>query len=118
MIGGGYGSIGGGLPYAIGASISLNNGLVYCITGDGGLQMNIQEQKTIVREKLPVKIIVINNHVWGKISEIQHDSYNDRYAQTTAENGYIVPDFEKIAEAYGIKAATIPLYRELKYIKE
>lgn len=114
LIGGGYGSMGCGLPYAIGASISRNNGRVYCITGDGGLQMNIQELETIVREKLPVKIIVINNHVLGKISEIQHGSYQDRYAQTTASSGYSVPDFEKIAVAYGIKAATIPSYRELK----
>lgn len=118
LIGGGYGSMGCGLPYSIGASISRNNGLVYCITGDGGLQMNIQELETVVREKLPIKIIVINNHVLGKISEIQHGSYDDRYAQTTAESGYSVPDFKKIAEAYGVKAATIPSYRELKNYKE
>jgi len=61
---------------------------------------------------------VINNHVLGKISEIQHGSYQDRYAQTTAESGYSVPDFKKIAEAYGIKAATIPSYHELKNYKE
>ena len=118
MIGGSYGSMGCGLPYAIGASISRNNGIVYCITGDGGLQMNIQELETVAREKLPVKIIVINNKVLGKISEIQHGSYNDRYAQTTAESGYSVPDFQKIAEAYGIKAVTIPSYHELKKHKD
>ena len=117
MIGGSYGSMGCGLPYAIGASISRNNGVVYCITGDGGLQMNIQELETIHRESLPIKIIVINNHVLGKISEIQHGSYNDRYAQTTADSGYSVPDFQKIAEAYGIKAATIPSYKGLKDYK-
>lgn len=118
MIGGSYGSMGCGLPYAIGASISRNNGKVYCITGDGGLQMNIQELETVKRENLPIKIIVINNHVLGKISEIQHGSYNDRYAQTTAESGYSVPDFQKIAEAYGIKAVTIPSYHELKDHKD
>lgn len=118
MIGGSYGSMGCGLPYAIGASISNNNGKVYCITGDGGLQMNIQELETVKRENLPIKIIVINNHVLGKISEIQHGSYNDRYAQTTAESGYSVPDFQKIAEAYGIKAVTIPSYHELKDHKD
>lgn len=117
MIGGGYGSMGCGLPYAIGASISKNNGIVYCITGDGGLQMNIQELETVKRENLPIKIIVINNKVLGKISEIQHGSYHDRYAQTTAESGYTVPDFQKIAEAYGIKAATIPSYHELAKYK-
>lgn len=118
MIGGSYGSMGCGLPYAIGASISRNNGIVYCLTGDGGLQMNIQELETVKRENLPIKIIIINNHVLGKISEIQHGSYQDRYAQTTKESGYSVPDFQKIAEAYGIKATTIPSYHELKNCKE
>ena len=117
MIGGSYGSMGCGLPYAIGASIFRNKGIVYCITGDGGLQMNIQELETVHRENLPVKIIVMNNHVLGKISEIQHGSYQDRYAQTTEESGYTVPDFQKIAEAYGIKAATIPSYHVLKDYK-
>lgn len=118
LIGGGYGSMGCALPYAIGASIAQRNTPVYCITGDGGLQMNIQELESVSREKLPVKIIVINNRVLGKISEIQSGSYQGRYAQTTAGSGYTVPDFQKIAEAYGIKATTIPSYQELKDYKE
>ena len=118
MIGGGYGSMGCGLPYAIGASISMNNGIVYCITGDGGLQMNIQELETVVREQLPIKIIVMNNKELGKISEIQHGSYQDRYAQTTPNSGYTVPDFKKIANAYGLKSTTIVSYHELKNYKE
>lgn len=113
FIGGGYGSMGCGLPFAIGASISRKNELTFCITGDGGLQMNIQELETVKREKLPIKIFVLNNNVLGKISEIQHGSYCDRYAQTTKESGYTVPDFEKIAQAYGIKAATLSTYEEL-----
>lgn len=111
LIGGGYGSMGCSLPYAIGASIAT--GKCFCITGDGGLQMNIQELEVVVREQLPIKIFVINNHVLGKISEIQHVSYNDRYAQTTAESGYSVPNFEKIAQAYGIRAATMDSYEKL-----
>lgn len=118
LIGGGYGSMGCGLPYAIGASISCNKEIVYCITGDGGLQMNIQELETVVREMLPIKIIVFNNKSLGKISEIQHVSYQDRYAQTTADSGYSVPDFQKIAEAYGIKATTISSYHKLKDYEE
>lgn len=114
LIAGGYGSMGCGLPFAIGASISINKEIVYCITGDGGLQMNIQELETVKRENLPVKILVLNNYVLGKISEIQYGSYNCRYAQTTKESGYTVPDFEKIANAYGIKAATLSSYKELK----
>ena len=113
LIGGGYGSMGCGLPYAIGASISINDGVVYCITGDGGLQMNIQELETVVRESLPIKIIVLNNHSLGKITEIQTGSYGKRYAQTTEASGYSVPDFEKIANAYGIKACTLMSYEQL-----
>lgn len=118
LIGGGYGAMGCGLPFAIGASISNNNEITFCITGDGGLQMNIQEFETVKRENLPIKILVINNRVLGKISEIQHGSYNDRYAQTTRESGYTVPDFTKVAQAYGIKAATLNSYNELDKYKE
>ena len=118
FIGGGYGAMGCGLPYAIGASICRNNALTFCITGDGGLQMNIQELETVRREKLPIKIFVVNNMELGKISEIQYGSYNERYAQTTPESGYTVPDFEKIARAYGIKAATLSSYNELDQYKE
>ncbi len=113
LIGGGYGSMGCALPYAIGASIANKGGIVYCITGDGGLQMNIQELETVVREQLPIKILVLNNHALGKISEIQEHSYNKRFAQTTKNSGYTVPDFEKIANAYRIKAATLDSYCDL-----
>lgn len=113
-IGGGYGSMGCGLPFAIGSSIATNKGSVYCICGDGGLQMNIQELETIKREKLPIKIFVLNNRVLGKISETQHFRHGDRFAQTAISGGYSVPDFTKIAEAYGIKAVSIDSYKNLK----
>jgi len=113
MISGGYASMGCGLPFAVGASIAIGKKTVYCLTGDGGLQMNIQELQTIVHEKLPVKIIVINNHTLGKISEIQIKSYDRRFCITTEDSGYSVPDFEKIAVAYGIKAKTLKSYTEL-----
>lgn len=118
IIGGSYGAMGVGLPYAIGASISTGNGVVYCITGDGGLQMNIQELETVKREKLPIKILVVNNKELGKISEIQHGSYEDRFCITTENSGYSVPDFEGIANAYGIKAATLVSYEELNKYKK
>lgn len=114
LIGGGYGSMGCALPYAIGASIANGRGTVYCITGDGGLQMNIQELETVVREQLPIKILVLNNHVLGKISEIQEGAYGKRFAQTTKNSGYSVPDFEKIGKAYGIKAVTLESYCDLE----
>ena len=107
LISGGYGTMGCALPYSIGASISQNNGKVFCISGDGGMQMNIQELETIRRENLPIKIFVLNNRVLGKISETQHFNHGDRFAATAVSGGYTVPDFAKIAEAYGIKAATL-----------
>ncbi len=113
LISGGYGTMGCALPFAIGASISKYNSVVYCISGDGGLQMNIQELETIRRENLPIKIFVLNNRVLGKISETQHFNHRDRFAATAASGGYTVPDFAKIAEAYGIKAATLASYKEL-----
>lgn len=117
-ISGGYGTMGCGLPFAIGSSISLNNGIVFCIAGDGGMQMNIQELETVRRENLPVKIFVLNNRVLGKISETQHFNHGDRFANTAKSGGYTVPDFKKIAEAYGIKAAALADYSELDNYKE
>lgn len=112
-ISGGYGSMGCGLPYAIGSSISMNQAKVYCISGDGGFQMNIQELETIKRESLPIKIFILNNRVLGKISETQHLKHGDRFACTAASGGYSVPCFQKIAEAYGIKATTLQSYEGL-----
>ena len=112
-ISGGYGTMGCSLPYAIGSCISMGNKASYCITGDGGFQMNIQELETVKREKLPIKIFVLNNRVLGKISETQHLEHNDRYANTTAASGYTVPDFCRISEAYGIKAVKLESYEKL-----
>lgn len=117
LIGGGYGCMGCSLPWAIGGSISLKaerkNNIVYCIVGDGGLQMNIQEFETVVRERLPIKIFVMNNKVLGKIWETQHKEHEDRFAETAESGGYTVPDFEKVARAYGIRATTLSSYESL-----
>lgn len=117
-IGGGYGAMGCGLPYAIGSSISIGNGNVFCICGDGGFQMNIQELETVRRENLPIKIFILNNRVLGKISETQHYNHGDRFALTAKSGGYTVPDFKKISEAYGIKAITLPSYENLDNYKD
>ncbi len=116
-ISGGYGTMGCALPYAIGSSIALGKKAVYCISGDGGFQMNIQELETVSREKLPVKMFILNNHVLGKISETQHFNHGDRFAATTVNGGYTVPDFAKIAEAYGIKAIKLDSYKMLDNYK-
>lgn len=105
--------MGCGLPYAIGSCISMGSQVSYCVTGDGGLQMNIQELETVKRENLPIKIFILNNRVLGKISETQHLEHKDRFANTTAGSGYTVPAFDRIAEAYGIRAVKLNSYDEL-----
>lgn len=117
-ISGGYGTMGCGLPFAIGSAIAEKNTPVFCITGDGGFQMNIQELETVKRENLPVKIFILNNRVLGKISETQHFSHGDRFACTAVSGGYTVPDFVKIAEAYGIKGAKFDSYDQLVNYKD
>lgn len=117
-ISGGYGTMGCGLPFAIGSAIAEKGKPVYCIAGDGGFQMNIQELETVKRENLPVKIFILNNRVLGKISEPQHFSHGDRFACTAVSGGYTVPNLVKIAEAYGIKASKLSSYEELANYKE
>ena len=112
-ISGGYGTMGCGLPFAIGSCIAIGKKPVYCIAGDGGFQMNIQELETVKRENLPIKIFILNNKVLGKISETQHFRHGDRFAATAFSGGYTVPDFQKIAEAYGIRAVSLKSYEEL-----
>ena len=80
--------------------------------------MNIQELETVHRENLPIKIFILNNHVLGKISETQYFEHDGRYAATAISGGYTVPSFQKISEAYGIKAATLGSYEELDNYKD
>ena len=117
-ISGGYGTMGCGLPFAIGSCIAEGKKPVYCIAGDGGFQMNIQELETVHREHLPIKIFILNNRVLGKISETQHFNHGDRFANTALSGGYTVPKFEKISEAYGVRATTLESYEELKKYRE
>lgn len=117
-ISGGYGTMGCGLPFAIGSCIAEKKKPVYCIAGDGGFQMNIQELETVHRENLPIKIFILNNRVLGKISETQHFNHGDRFAATVVSGGYTVPKFQKIAEAYGIRAATLESYDDLQQYKD
>lgn len=98
----GNSSMGWGLPAAIGAAVDTNKTVV-CIDGDGGFQMNIQELQTIKHYNLPVKIFIMNNSCYGIIKQFQDSYFNSRYTATESHD-YSVPDFVKIAEAYGIKA--------------
>jgi len=95
---GGLGTMGYGFPAAIGAQLSYPNKLVIDIAGDGSIQMNIQELATAVINKLPVKVAILNNHYLGMVRQWQELFYNERYSYTHLE---VVPDFVKVAEAYG-----------------
>lgn len=117
-ISGGYGTMGCGLPFAIGSCIAAGKKPVYCVSGDGGFQMNIQELETVKREELNIKIFILNNRVLGKISETQHFNHSDRFAATAVSGGYTVPNFKKIAEAYGLRAAKLDTYEDLDKYKD
>jgi acetolactate synthase-1/2/3 large subunit len=108
---GGMGAMGYSLPAAIGAAFALSSSPILCISGDGGFQINIQELQTIARNKLPIKIVILNNHCLGMIRQFQ-DVYFDSVYQSTVW-GYDTPDFEKIATAYGIGAYTITSLEEI-----
>ncbi len=95
---GGLGTMGFGLPAAIGAQMAFPDQLVVDIAGDGSIQMNIQEMATAVQNKLPVKIVILNNQYLGMVRQWQELFYDKRYAATDMAHA---PDFVKLAEAYG-----------------
>ena len=102
---GGMGPMGFGLPSAIGAWYAKPDYKIVAITGDGGIQMNIQELQTIAREKIPIKIIIMNNNALGMIRHFQEMYFESNYYGTI--DGYSVPNFMKISEAYGIRSFKI-----------
>ncbi|OGE79932.1 MAG: hypothetical protein A2826_00070 [Candidatus Doudnabacteria bacterium RIFCSPHIGHO2_01_FULL_43_23] len=101
------------LPAAIGAAFARPGQDIYCIDGDGGFQLNIQELQTVVHHNLPIKIFVLNNHSYGIIKQFQEIYFGGRYEGTIPEKGYSMPDFVKVAEAYGIPTVTIANHDEL-----
>jgi acetolactate synthase-1/2/3 large subunit len=101
----GLGTMGYGLPAAIGIQVAYPKSQVVCITGDSSFQMNIQELGTIAQYNLPVKIVIINNHWQGMVRQWQQSFYGERYSQSSMEKG--APNFALLAESYGIKAAKI-----------
>ncbi|MDC7290269.1 thiamine pyrophosphate-binding protein [Blautia schinkii] len=103
LFSGGHGAMGYSLPAAIGAYYASGKPVV-CVTGDGGLQMNIQELQFIKREKIPVKIVVLNNDALGMIRHFQEMYFEGNYYQTKPSGGYSAPDFRRVAEAYGIRS--------------
>ena len=100
---GGAGTMGFGLPAAIGATFGAPDRTVCLFVGDGGLQMTIQELGTIMEQGAPVKIILLNNNYLGNVRQWQEMFWNHRYSFTPMMN----PDYELIAKAYGIPARTV-----------
>lgn len=99
----GNSSMGFALPCAIGAAIGSGK-KVYCIDGDGGFQMNIQELLTVKKYDLPIEIIILNNSGYGIIKQFQDSYFNSKYVATSKSEVFgDEVDFVKIAEAYGVK---------------
>lgn len=95
---GGLGTMGFGLPAAMGVQMAFPDALVCCITGEGSIQMNIQELSTCAQYGLPIKIININNRSLGMVKQWQDMQYEGRHSDSYMES---LPDFVKLAEAYG-----------------
>lgn len=106
---GGLGTMGFGLPAAIGAKYGTPDRTVCLFVGDGGIQMTIQELGTIMQYNVDVKIIILNNHFLGMVRQWQELFFDERYSETRMNN----PDFVKIAEAYNIPAKKVDDRNEL-----
>ncbi|SME98812.1 acetolactate synthase, large subunit [Tistlia consotensis] len=98
--------MGYGLAGAIGATIASGR-RVLCLTGDGGLMINIQELATVARHALPIKVVLFNNHGHGMIQQTQDQWLGSEYLASSVEGGLAFPDFLKVAESYGIPSRHI-----------
>lgn len=110
---GGLGTMGYGLPASIGAQLGLPDKLVIDVAGDGSIQMNSQEFMTAVANKLPVKVLILNNGYLGMVRQWQELFYDHNYSQTHME---AQPDFVKLAEAYGAEGYRISTEEELETV--
>ncbi len=106
---GGLGTMGFALPAAIGAKFARPDAEVWVVAGDGGFQMTMPELATIVQEKLPIKIAIINNGYLGMVRQWQQFFYDGRYASTPI----LSPDFAKLAEAFGIQGVSVSTRAEI-----
>ncbi|MDZ7800699.1 MAG: biosynthetic-type acetolactate synthase large subunit [Trueperaceae bacterium] len=102
---GGLGTMGFGLPAAIGASFARPDKQVVCVAGDGSVQMNIQELATIAKNRLPILIAIVNNGVLGMVRQWQELFHAERFSEIHLADSN--PDFAKLAEAYGIEGHTV-----------
>jgi len=106
---GGLGTMGFELPAAMGAKVGCPQSAVWCIAGDGGFQMTIQELATIIQDKIAVKIAIINNGYLGMVRQWQELFYKRQYVATPLSG----PDFVKVAEAYGVPAMRVKHREEI-----
>ena len=110
LLSGGSGTMGFGLPAAIGAAIGCPQKTVVCITGDGSFQMSLHELATCKDQNLNIKIIILNNGYLGMVRQLQQKNCEGRYYETKISN----PDFIKLAESYGIKALKVNSINEIE----
>ena len=108
---GGLGTMGFGLPAAMGVKFALPDAEVICVTGDGSIQMNIQELSTAMQYDIPVKIINLNNRFLGMVKQWQDMIYQGRHSHSYMDS---VPDFAAIAEAYGHVGIVLMIPQSLK----
>jgi len=109
---GGLGTMGFGLPAAMGVKWAHRDAEVVCVTGEGSIQMCIQELSTCTQYHLPVKIICLNNQALGMVKQWQDMQYSGRYAESLYEES--LPDFPKLMEAYGHVGMKVTKRSELK----
>ncbi len=98
------GPCGWALPAAVGVAFA-SRGPVVLFAGDGSFQFNIQELQTVVRNRLPLKIVIVDNAGHGSVRQLQESVFDGRYPTTVW--GYDAPDFARVAEAYGITSRTV-----------
>lgn len=99
----GLGSMGFGLPYAIGSCLANNRRRTILINGDGAFQLNIQELETLVRLQLPVKIFIWNNSGYASIRAMQKNTFEGNYVASGDTSGLTMPDISRVAQAYGLQ---------------
>lgn len=110
----GIAPMGSGLPESIGACFANSKGRTICFIGDGSMQLNIQELQTIFHHNLPLKIFVFNNNGYLSIRHTQNGFLEGRLIGSVKEGGMSLPDYKKIAHAYGLKTYRIQNHKELK----
>jgi len=113
---GGLGTMGYGLPAAVGAKAARPDATVVCIDGDGCFQMTCQELATSVLEGLPVVVVVVNNGWYGMVRQWQEMFYAERFSETHLTHQ--VPDYAQLAEAYGCAGFTLSSEDELESVLE